>query len=465
MQSQANQLCSNCRLTPSTSFCRCQVSPFFLCLDCISLHYHKFPLFPHQIYPLSALHVDEQRFQQTYLKYNQGKTNLMNTVQGIETAIREFTQEIDRIMRKIEGFREEIVGKLMEMKGNIENEGNLAMEEVEKTLFLEDPELKSRLSKGLRDYFPGSLPEFRYFMDSNALEKALESVFTYVLVPPETEKSSIPSEESIFTSAGPYIPWISGGKISFFDCVSGSYTQDMQLQGGFASVRYNGYVLIDWKYVISCGGLNTNEAPIPSTYEITPLGCTSPLPDLQYARYLHGSIYLPSLHSLYVFGGMRGSAAHITDTPSCECLPLNTDDTSQWKALPKMQIPRKRFNPCWFGNLIFLCGSPNPVIETFDPVEVCMNVMTFRLPEQPSACILYVQNDELQILSDNFLSEYVFESDRIAHKGAFPHKRLAVLPNSAVEVYNGVVYVGSEAGVVEIEASTGNKAVRQEVAR
>ena len=459
-QSSSNQLCSQCQSQPSTSFCKCQDTLFFLCISCLSSHTLKFPHLPHQIFPIDVRYADEARFQQTCEQYAKGKREIQRSIEGIDRCSRELTEAVNGLIEELGRFRDQECEKLREIREKLEKEANEAMEEVEKTLSQDDPMLKSDLAKGLRNYQPGTIPSFTFDINVQPFQIAISSFFTYTIVPAESNlKHETPGEE-IYQCGGAFVPYLHKDKILFFDCVKQTYSPVLYLLRELKGIKHFAYVLVGAQCVISCGGLSSSVAPTESAFSIEAGGRVNQLADLRYARYLHGIIYVKELKAVFLFGGLRGSAATVAETPLCEGLSLAIEGAA-WVPLPNMSVGRKRFSPCWYLSKVYLCGSPNPLLEAFDPFAETMTVFPFHLQEQPSACIAYVHKGQLMVISDSYVSGYEGTETGLVARRRETHKRFVPLPSSAAIVVEGVVYVASEAGVIGLNAESGERVVSQ----
>jgi len=456
--STSNQFCSQCQLQACTSFCKCQGSLFFLCLPCLSSHYQKFPFLSHQFFPIEARYTDEARFQQTCELYAKGKKEIQRSIGEIERCSRELTETVNRVVAGLERYREEAVARLRELKEGLEREASAAMEEVEKTLSPDNPTLKSDLAKGLRHYQPGSLPGFTYAISEESLEKAVENLFIYTVIPAEIDEKQDTPGQSIYAGNGPVVPYVQNDKVLFYDCSKQIFSSVLLLQRELKVIQYFAYALIGSQCVICCGGLSSSQAPTETVFSIEAEGLVTQLAGLQYARYLHGIIYVPELKTIFLFGGLRGSSATVTETPLCEGLDLAAEQVV-WVRLPNMSVGRKRFNPCWHLRRIYLCGSPNPILEFFDPADLTMTVLPFRLQEQPSACITYVHNGLLMVISDCYVHTYEGSGTTFTARNIETHRRVVPIPSAISVVAGGIVYIASGKGVVGLNAESGEQVI------
>lgn len=406
-------------------------------------------------------YADEARFQQTCEQYAKGKREIQRSIEEIERCSRELTEAVNGVIGELGRFRDQECEKLREIREKLEKEANEAMEEVEKTLSQDAPLLKSDLAKGLRNYQPGTIPSFTFDISVQPFQMAISSFLTYTVVPAESDlKQETPGDE-IYQCIGPFVPYLHKDKILFFDCVKQAYSPVLYLLRELKGIKHFAYVLIDAQRVISCGGLSSSVAPTEAAFSIEAGGRVNQLADLRYARYLHGIIYIKELKAVFLFGGLRGSAATVAETPLCEGLSLATEGA--WAPLPNMSVGRKRFSPCWYLSKVYLCGSPNPLLEAFDPFAGTMTVFPFHLHEMPSACIVYVHNGLLMVISDCYVSGYEGAETGLVARKRETHKRFVPLPCSVAVVVEGVVYVASDAGVIGLHAESGERVVSQAI--
>lgn len=108
-----------------------------------------------------------------------------------------------------------------------------------------------------------------------------------------------------------------------------------------------------------------------------------------------------------------------------------------------MKEGRCHFNPCEFNGLLYLCGHPSSTIEAFH-LDLCTFLpWQSRLPESYSACLLLVHNDQLLIVSENYLSCWTQEEERLVQVSLSEHFKLDVCSNMnpAVDSRNGFFYM------------------------
>ena len=70
-----------------------------------------------------------------------------------------------------------------------------------------------------------------------------------------------------------------------------------------------------------------------------------------------------------------------------------------WTALPEMQEGRSHFNPCVLTGVVYLCGQGSTTVEAFSPETESFLPCQLTLPLLTGACCLYVDNDQLVVLS------------------------------------------------------------------
>lgn len=107
-------------------------------------------------------------------------------------------------------------------------------------------------------------------------------------------------------------------------------------------------------------------------YLVSREGAVDPLPDMISARCWHGVIEVH--HSVYVFGGAGKLHADkcIAYAGDCtfqtvagmiysalkECEKIDLNSSSRiWKDLPAMREEKSLFNPCEWGEFLYLCAA------------------------------------------------------------------------------------------------------------
>jgi hypothetical protein len=94
-----------------------------------------------------------------------------------------------------------------------------------------------------------------------------------------------------------------------------------------------------------------------------------------------------------------------------------------------MKEGRCNFNPCEFNQLLYLCGHPSSIIEALDPVQCSFLPFQARLPESYSFCLLLVHNEQLLVVSENYVSVWTYEQERLVQVSLLEHYKLEVCSN------------------------------------
>jgi len=190
-------------------------------------------------------------------------------------------------------------------------------------------------------------------------------------------------------------------------------------------------------------------------------GVVTKLANMLLPRFGHGLWWHSAKQSVLTFGGtpypgtstvyaevstvQRFGTSYPGSNPypelrECEEFRLSLDT---WQELPSMKEGRCHFNPCEYSDLLYLCGHPSNTIEAFNPDSGAFLPWQARLPESYSACLLLVHNDQLLIVSEHYVSQWIQEDDRLVQVSAMEHFQLDVCcsTNPAVDSRNGFFYM------------------------
>ena len=123
------------------------------------------------------------------------------------------------------------------------------------------------------------------------------------------------------------------------------------------------------------------------------------------SRFLHGLWWFQAKDTVYAFGGRshfnhrskvnKGRSGSATE--KCEKLSLRRNS---WRALADMKEARSNFNPCEYHDYVYLCGQDSHLIEAFNPQNDAFLQLQTSF-SQACACLLFIDNQQLVILSDN----------------------------------------------------------------
>lgn len=125
-----------------------------------------------------------------------------------------------------------------------------------------------------------------------------------------------------------------------------------------------------------------------------------------------------------------------------------------WEALPKMRVGRCYFNPCEWNELLYLCGKGSTVIETFSPETLSFQVLKARLPERTSACCVFVDGEELVVLSNRYVTRWGPSEEReMAQLSESQHAKTEMWCVMApwLDTKEGVVYYSSRKGCFQVK--------------
>jgi len=107
---------------------------------------------------------------------------------------------------------------------------------------------------------------------------------------------------------------------------------------------------------------------------------------LKQPRYSHGAIEV--VDQVFVFGG-QGSEK----LASAEQL-IGTE----WKSCGQMHYPRTKFNPCCWGQLVYIVGGYQSFMEIFDPATLEFTVVEVEVHEASTSLAIVKEESELLVL-------------------------------------------------------------------
>ena len=341
-----NPLCSSCTSIPATMFCLCDPQPVLLCTNCFPSHFTKTPSRIHHPYPIQAYSSRSipgyfSRLEKRSSAIPPACQELRKNVTTVDECVSELGRRADALISAIREYVQTETDKLQRLKAQLQREVDEAVGEVERTLYEDDPGLRSKYGPILRTCGEdlSQLSLFSY--------QVTDSLHNLPAVLKLTDTSG-----TLATDPAPVIPLIHGNSLQCLNLVTGG-----SVSAALAVTFSNSTVfcLIDADTVLSAGGKPSST----SAYCIRiSTGETTPLPPMLVPRRLPG--VLKHAGFVYLFGGSDGNK----QLSSCEKLSIAE---KAWKPLPDMGYPRGGFSPCLFGEDVYLADvkREHRMLETF----------------------------------------------------------------------------------------------------
>lgn len=162
-----NRLCSMCGVGLVEVFCLCTSSETFLCTNCIGSHTVKGAGKTHTNWPISQLPYYKipgysERLQCRKETYPQVRIQVLQCVQVLDEVIEEFSGSMERAICEAVQYTKQTVIELNQMKVDLSREAQFALEEVERTLMEDKPQLISQYGNVFRE-LTENLQQFKLF--------------------------------------------------------------------------------------------------------------------------------------------------------------------------------------------------------------------------------------------------------------------------------------------------------------
>ena len=128
------------------------------------------------------------------------------------------------------------------------------------------------------------------------------------------------------------------------------------------------------------------------------------LPNLKQSRVAPG--VAAKQKKVYVLGGLSGSSPLNT----CESMDIEED---QWRQVACMRSARCFFNPCWYRDVLYLCGGTTRHCESFNPLSETFTQLSLTLEEE-SETTTVLHNDEIVILTKQTIVRYSSRDQKVS---------------------------------------------------
>ena len=376
-----NDVCVQCKSRAATMFCACTSPETLLCKGCWDEHSAKNPYSEHPMHPKEQLpyyripgYYDRLKVRRT--NFPKIQSQLQTNIDEIDAAIQQFDQEICRLICAITSYAETVVRQMKETKVTLQTQVNAALEEVQRTLNEDQPQLTQEYS-----------PVFRHIIQTSRDVR----LFSFSLQAAAPAPSALVSLTSHIANPSELRPWfvsIYESQVSLYDVETrklSKHSLTVDFGNGVA------YLQLEANKVLCVGAY----PPSAAVYELELPSCQlTPQSALNTPRAFAGIAQVES--RAYVFGGVNDSNRLST----CEKMDLSD---KRWVQLRnQMHSPRSSFTPCQHGGLIYLVGWVAPV-ETFTPQTDTFNLLPIQLPQDLLGwnSVAFIVDGELCLLTWN----------------------------------------------------------------
>ena len=370
----ANSLCSLCGNRTAEAFCPCTSPETLLCVNCVGLHSVKAGGKTHPIGQIAQLPYYKvpgyaERFQTRFEQFPQVRMQTLQQVALVDNAIGEFTKAIEKAIEELEQYRNKTLEELHALRTELSKETEAALEEVERTLVEDQPQLTSRLGSALR-VLTEHLEPLQLFSYSLNTSSSLATV---------TLSSQLYLSQQFHTGLFASIWENSMDLYNFNTHQTTFHTLATKVRSGYIQADRN-TVLIVGKEVRTLDLLTLQTTPRASL--LTP-------------RNKVGVAQVGN--TVFAFGGWD-------DGPMKVCEKSSFPPTS-WTPLPPMHYARAGFTPCAFKDLLYLASTNNRrAVESFSPDTETFTVLSVSLPKRLQLncdSVAFVLNEELILLTTN----------------------------------------------------------------
>lgn len=376
--------CTVCPNHAAEMFCACTIPETLLCRNCVIYHGRDTPGNLHACQHISLLPYYKipgyfQRAKCRSDTFPQVKAVALESLQEIDTAIREYRQTVESVLLRIGKHSQNVLSKLEMMKVTVTEAVETALQEVERTIAEDQPVLQTLYGPALRQLAEKCQPRRLFAFSVETCSVPAEAVVTL--------SYALPQPQDLFVHSRFAAPF--GSTVTLCDLTSGQITQQA-LPKDFNNT--GSAVQLDDNSVLCLEGQPSG------TYllELTAFTLT-PLPALPTQRSYCGLAKAGA--SVYVFGGLDSYGNPLS---ICERLSL-VENT--WYQAGSMTHCRAAFTPCCFDSLLYLVSSWGPyprAVETFSPATETFRVLAVALPGElaPGCGVAFAARGQLCVLTE-----------------------------------------------------------------
>jgi len=426
--STGNCLCSVCGYRAAEMFCPCTSPETFLCANCVGSHNIKRGGRAHTIWPIELLDGYKipgyaEHFQTRTELFPQVRIQVLEQVALVDKAIKEFTDAIEKAIWEIMQYGKKTTTELQALRTELSREAETALEEVERTLAEDKPQLTSCLGSVFRALSEDLRP-FQLFSYSLNTSSTL-AVVTLTSQLHLSQTAVQPQADQVVQNC--QLVEVTKTYFRIFDFQRGAWNQSSPLKPNIQADHNSSWVVLEDESIFICGGEGLSTAYVVGLDKCVEQG------RMHGVRYWHGLLY--SNHSVYAFGGRNPNLLN-----SCEKYQVQQHS---WTPLPPMQAARYYFNPCLFNGSIYLCGRSSALLEAFSPQTDQMLPFQLTMPAGVySSCCMYVEDNLLVVhLDHNILkfkagqAEQLVQTSRNSTKEDVEWQNSQPVVNAALRLY------------------------------
>jgi len=185
-----NVLCFNCQSSAPHVFCACTTPETVLCDSCMSKHVRNNPRVPHSTQPLDQLPYYKisgyyDRLQVREEAFPKVKVQALKSVEDIDRAVKDYTAQVEKFIWELIAHSQKVITELKETQAMLRSEVQSALEEVQRTLKEDKPQLSTRFGAALRDLaqIPRTFQLFSYSLKATASPQSLVPLQTQLAAP------------------------------------------------------------------------------------------------------------------------------------------------------------------------------------------------------------------------------------------------------------------------------------------
>ena len=373
-----NKLCTACGYSPAHVFCTCTSPETLLCSDCVCKHTSRLSRQGHCTWPVASLaYYQDPGYISRLESFFKLKDLAVFTQSEVDTVCSELITRVTEIQSNLTSVCEDKIAYLREIKTDLET----ALEEVEQTLPLSQPELNTRYG-----------PALRQLVDQN---QALPSLFSYEFHTISVESLidiQVQLPEFDTAQRALYFPSVYYNSLTLYNTT----TRQADKHTIPINFCYGGsYILLDNNTNLLCFG-GKIASQVVYSLDIFSLKYTN-LPNSIYGRFSPGVTKTGKF--VYIFGGQDELYRGLR---SCEKWEVND---MKWTEIAQMAVSRACFTPCNFHSYIYLVATSTAEtrsIETFHPITEKFQIIPLTLPMSlrlECASVAFVVNEELCLIT------------------------------------------------------------------
>ena len=189
-----------------------------------------------------------------------------------------------------------------------------------------------------------------------------------------------------------------------------------------------------------------------TAFLIAPGRETIEFPKSTYERICPGAFYHPSAGVIYLFGGLEAGC-------SSEKLSLKQ---GKWRDVGDMHEVRSHFQPCSYGDWVYLCGGGTVSIETFHLLTHQFTVLPILLPEKTES-VTVISKGYLCILTPFYLTKVHLKSQFLS----YTHRPCGAVWSWSTPVHYGssvyLFFARLKAVVLQVDLDTGEVRSKAEI--